>query len=132
MKPIVYIVFLLLSSFAYSQEIHTKLVGIWQAELVDTKTDAHYFMLEKRFANGQFESLLIIESSEGVENYGGSGKWWVEEDQIFQEYYSENPEEPVIQTMSFEILSDTEVNFKTKSKDRPKILRDFIQTKIGE
>jgi hypothetical protein len=129
MKSYLFLFLVFFSLHVNSQEIHPQLIGIWQAELVDSKTDTYYFILEKRFANGQFESLLIIESSEGIENYGGSGKWWVEENQIIQEYNSENPEESVIQIMSFEILSETEVNLKTKSKDRPKILRDFIQTK---
>lgn len=130
MKSFLFLFLVFFSLQVYSQEIHPKLIGSWETELIDTKNDTEYVILIKRFEDGFFDSLLmILIQGQGVEHYAGTGKWWTEGNNLFLEYHQEDSEEVTLEKLEFEIINDQEILIQSKDKERPKVLRNYIEHK---
>ena len=118
-------------SIAFSQEINPKLIGKFESEMVDAKKDIEYYVLVKRFEDGFFDSLLMIhEKGKGVQHYEGTGKWWTKRNQLFLEYHQPDFKEIILEKLQYEIINDQEIRIISNDKERPKILRDYIERKI--
>lgn len=132
MKCLILLFFFSYLSLSFGQEINVKLVGSWEAQVYDSQTDTNYYVLNKRFDDGTFDSLLSIEFTDGADNYGGSGYWWVEGNRLFQKYIFDNSEETIQETLEFEFVNDRKVKFISNSKDRPQVLKEYFENKIDE
>lgn len=132
MKYLILLFFFCSLSLSFGQEINPKLVGIWEAEAYDSETDTNYYVLNKRFDDGTFDSLLSIEFTGGADNYGGSGYWWVEGNRLFQKYIFEDSEETIQEILEFEFVNDRKVKFISNSEDRPNVLKEYFENKIDE
>lgn len=124
-------IFILFFFIGKSQEINPKLIGNWESEMIDAKKEIEYYVLIKRFEDGFFDSLLMIqEPGKGVEHYAGTGKWWTIGDILYLEYHQPDTTYSTIEELRFEILADDEIRIQSKYKERPKILRDYIERKF--
>lgn len=131
MKITSLIFLIFLNSFLFSQEIQSELIGKFEAEMIEVKKETEYYVLIHRFEDGFFDSLLMIhEKGKGVQHYAGTGKWWTKGNQLFLEYHQPDSEDIILEELEFEILNDQEIRIISKDKERPKILRDYIERKI--
>lgn len=131
MKITSLIFLIFLNSFLFSQEINPKLIGKFESEMIDAKKEIQYYVLIKRFEDGFFDSLLMIhEKGKGVQHYEGTGKWWTKGNQLFLEYHQPDSEDIILEELQYEILNNQEIRIISNDKERPKILRDYIEHKI--
>lgn len=123
----------LLISFllGFSQEIRPELIGDWEAEAFDNRNDTEYYLMIKRFEDGTFDSLLQVHTAgEMPQHFAGSGYWETIENKLILTYFTETGEE-IKEELEFEFLNDEEVRIKSKAKNRPKVMKNYVEYKVS-
>jgi hypothetical protein len=104
------------------EDIRHMFIGTWEGTHMDREEKIARTWIQNRAADGTYSIIFFHYTEEGIYKSTQKGKWWIKGNR-FYEIASDAMEEPDV--YQFEILSETEIRFRSVVRDY-----EFIDKRI--